>query len=195
MKRTFCILFICLFLFSLSACDLRGSTSVLDSYSANDLLNTYEAICAETLKVKYPINETLPKVNTFLVDSKDYFSNVVTFYLYNQSDYFIQVMGYAWLIQPIDNKMNGYKMIYYNLEKKVSNATYKIKIDPASNAYFPFESLDKKIGTPDINAMIFFFFHYEDTDYVGCTNANRDLPFVCWPLSQTLKGEVVSSTE
>ena len=167
---------------------------MLDLYKAQDLLNTYEAIRSEQLKVTYPINETLPKVNTFLVDSKEYFSNVVTFYLYNQSEYFIQIMGYAWLIQPIDSQMNGYKLLYFHPEKKVANSTYKIRLDPACNAYFPFEALDKKIGDTDINAMVFFFFHYEDTDYIGCTNANRDLPFVYWPLSQTLTNESVSTT-
>ena len=196
MKRALCILFCCLFLFALSACDLRGSTAALDMYTAKNLLNTYEAIRSEKMKVDFPINESLPDLNVFLVDSKDYFSNVVTFYLYNQGDYFIQVMGYAWLIQPIDNQFYGYKTIYYNAEKRVSNATYKIRIEPSTNAYFPFEALDKKIGTPDVNALVFFFFHYEDTDYVGCATALRDQPFICWPLSQTLSTDTsVSATE
>ncbi len=187
MKRIVCLLLTLVFLIlSFSACSIRGNTSILDTYNAESLVATYEAILSGDHTVSYPVNETVPNLNTFLVDSKEYFSNVVTFYLYNQSDFFIQVKGYAWLIQPIDDDLHGYKLLYYNAEKHVSNASYKIRIDPACNAYFPFESLDRQIGTPDTNALLFFFFRYEDTDYVGCANAYRDRDFICWPVSETI---------
>lgn len=182
-RRILCLLFVAILIAFCGGCALRGNTIVLDNYSPQKLYNTYKAIKDGSLKVKVNRTETIPSMQTTIVDNSQLTKNRVALYLYNDSEYYATIHGYSWITRKDDVKNNAHKAIYFNVDKEVANSTYEVRIDPERNTYLQYELLDNVSNQPVNDAIYFIFFKYEETEYVGAATAED---FVFWPIEQTV---------
>lgn len=186
MRRLLCLLTATVMALALCGCNMLGDTMILDEYPAQDLYATFTAVRDGTLKVQIPRTETIPKVRASIVRSADYYERMASVYLYNESDYYITVHGYAW-IADASAPQDANKAIYFYTDKSVSNASYNIRLDPGNNTYLLYEVLFVSEFEPTKDSVFFLFFQHEDTEYVGAATADNE--FVFWPLTQTIKAE------
>ena len=183
-RKILCILLILSLTAACTACNMRGDTSVLDSYPAQKLYETYAAIRNGTINVQIPRTETMPKITTSMMQSAANRERTASLYLYNESSYHVTIHGYAWITDKTDLE-NAKQAIYFNNEKDVANADYEIRLDPGNNTYLLYEVLFVPEHKPTMNSIYFLFFRYEDTEYAGAATAENE--FVSWPLTQTIQ--------
>ena len=183
-RRFLCILLALSLAVICCSCNMRGDTQVLNQYTAEALYKTYTAVQNKALKLQIPRTETVPELRTTMMQSPDYYERMASLYLYNESEYYITIHGYAWIAETTDIK-NTHQAIYYYNEKKVANADYNIRLDPGNNTYLLYEVLYVSQHIPTADSIYFLFFRHEDTEYVGAATADDN--FVFWPLTQTLK--------
>ena len=180
MKRLFALLTACVLLF-LCGCEMRGDTVELDLYPADALLRTYTAIQKEEIEMTYTNTETLPKIQAQILNHTGKTARIINIYPYNESTYDVTVYGYMWFVNGEKQQCKG---IFYNAEKKVANATYKVKLDTGVNGYCLYELLVNEPIMLDEDTVAFLFFKYEDTEYVAAITHGNEI--VYWPKDQTL---------
>ena len=183
-RKIACILLAALVALLCCACNMRGNTQILDTYSAKQIYATYKAVADGSLQISVNRTETIPTLRTAIVDNTSLSAYRASLYFYNESSYYVSIHGYAWVAKQTDDANDAHKAIYFNSEKEVANSSYEIRIDPGRNTYLQYELADGCNHTPDVDSIYFIFFQHEETEYVGAVTAD-DLVF--WPLEQTLK--------
>lgn len=182
MKRLIACLLAVALLLPAAGCsvNMRGDTLELDIYSPDALLRTYEAVKNKEVDIAYSQTETLPHLRAKILNHAGKKARIINVYLYNESTYDMHVYGYMWFVS---GKAQS-KGIYYNAEKKVSNSTYKVKLDAGINGYFLYELLVDQPIVLDDTSTAFLFFKYEDTQYICGIDSEGKVAF--WPKDQTL---------
>ena len=188
-KKRISLLLACVLLLSLCSCDLNftGTMLMLDQYPADKLLEQYEQYASGEKEVEYLLDKRIPVLEGFIQSTKGVEDAVtVKFCVSNKGFYDVIFYGSIWVVTGKDHEI-ATKAKYYNTERKVANADYQIRLDADHSCNFIYSMMDEY---PDLdeNTLIFFFFHYDDTDYVASLDFEDNIIF--WPLSTSKSADV-----